>query len=313
MDVVVTGATGLIGRPLCAELLGMGHRVTALSRDPERARGLLGSTIAQAAWGVGADEEWRRTVAEADAVIHLAGESVAGRRWTPEFKEKIRTSRVETTRLLLDAIRADGATQKPRTLVCASAVGYYGDRGDETVTETTEPGRGFLPEVCVQWEQEAAKAREVGVRVALMRIGIVLAQGGALEKMLHPFPLPFNPWKLGLGGPLGSGRQWMPWVHLDDVIGLFAWAVGEPRLNGPCNVASPSPVSNAEFARAIGRALHRPALFPVPGFALKALVGEFAENLLTGQKVLPAVAQRLGYRFRFTDLDVALKSLLSLT
>lgn len=309
MEIVVTGATGLVGRPLCSELIGMGHRVTALSRDPDRAGGLLGPDVVQMAWGKGAGDAWKRAVAEAGTVVHLAGEPVAGQRWTPEYKEKIRRSRVETTRSLVDAMR-DGTTETARALVCASAVGYYGDRGDTPVTEEDRPGTGFLPDVCVEWEQEAGRAREWGARVAQMRIGIVLTgDGGALDKMLHPFPL-FNPWKLGLGGAMGSGKQWTPWIHLDDVIGLFAWAVSESRLDSPCNVTAPNPVTNAEFARTLGRVLHRPALFPVPGFGLKALVGEFADSLLTGQKALPATALRLGYRFRFTDLDTALKSIL---
>ncbi len=306
MDIVVTGATGFIGRPLCAELVGAGHRVTALARDADRARALLGSNVMVAAWP-GADNGWRQVVIKADAVIHLAGESVAGQRWTPEFKAKIRSSRIEPTRALVDALQQ---APRPAALISASAVGYYGDRGDEVVTEASSPGTGFLPEVCVAWEAEALKAREAGARVALMRTGIVLGKGGALDKMLHPLPLPINPWKLGLGGPIGSGKQWLPWIHLDDVVALYLWAATTPQLAGPCNVTAPNPVTSAEFARAIGRALHRPAALPVPALALKLGLGEFADSLLTGQKVIPTVPQRLGYRFRFPDLDAALASLL---
>ena len=302
----MTGATGFIGRPLCAELVGAGHRVTALARDAERARGLLGPSVAVAAW-FSADDAWRQAVARADVVIHLAGESVAGQRWTPEFKAKIRASRVEPTQVLVEAMRQ---AQRPTTLISASAVGYYGDRDDETVTEASPPGKGFLAEVCVAWEAEALRAREAGARVVLMRTGVALGTGGALEKMLHPLPLPFNPWDLGLGGPMGSGRQWMPWIHLDDVVGLYAWAATTPQVAGACNATAPNPVTNAEFAHAIGRSLHRRAGLSVPAFALKLALGEFADSLLTGQKVIPTVPQTLGYRFRFPDLDAALASLL---
>lgn len=302
----MTGATGFIGRPLCAELVGSGHRVTALARNADRARSLLGSSVAALAWP-NADTAWREAVKRADVVIHLAGESVAGNRWTPEFKAQIRTSRIEPTRALVAAMRE---APRPPVLLSASAVGYYGDRGDEVITEESPPGRGFLPEVCVAWEAEALRAQEAGSRVVLMRTGIVLGAGGALEKMLRPLPVPINPWKLGLGGPIGSGRQWLPWIHLDDVVGLYLWAAVTPALVGPCNLTAPNPVTSAGFAQAIGRELHRPAFLPVPGFALKVALGEFADSLLTGQKALPGVPQRLGYRFRFPDLDAALASLL---
>ncbi len=308
MQVVVTGATGFMGRPLCAELVSAGHEVTVLSREPERARRLLDPIISHAAWGSGADKEWQKVVARADAVIHLAGEPLAAQRWTPEFKAKIRSSRVESTHALVEAIRR--AERKPNCLVSASAVGYYGDCGDATVTEETPPGQGFLADLCVQWETEALRAREAGVRVALMRIGIVLGRGGALEKMLHPLPLPFNPWRLGLGGPIGSGRQWMAWVHIDDVVGLFSRAVSDPQLQGPYNVTAPSPVTNAAFAQAIGRVLGRPARLPVPAFALRAALGEFAETLLTGQKAIPVRAQSLGYRFRFAEVETAVTAVI---
>src|SRR5579862_7667994 len=306
LDIVVTGATGFIGRPLCAELVGAGHRVTALARDAERARSLLGSSVTAVGWA-GADDGWRQTVARADAVIHLAGESVAGHRWTPEFKAKIRASRVEPTRALVEAMRQ---AQCPPALISASAVGYYGDRGDEVVTEESPPGKGFLAEVCVAWEAEAMRASEAGARVVRMRTGVVLGKGGALEKMLQPLPLPFNPWQLGLGGPMGSGRQWLPWIHLDDVVGLYVWAATTTQVTGPCNATAPNPVTNAEFAHAIGRALHRHENLPVPAFALKIALGEFADSLLTGQKALPTVPEKLGYRFRFANLDPTLVSLL---
>jgi uncharacterized protein (TIGR01777 family) len=306
LNIVVTGATGFVGRALCAELIGAGHRVTSLTRDAGRARSLLGTQMAHVAWGGKGGDDWKSAVAEADAVIHLAGESVGAQRWTPEFKARIRSSRIETTHRLVEALL--GAERRPRALVNASAVGYYGDCGDETVTEEHRPGADFLAKVCQEWEAEASRAREAGVRVALMRIGIVLGPGGALEKMLHPLPLPINLWKLGLGGPLGSGRQWMPWIHLDDVVGLLRWAATEADLNGPCNTTAPAPVTNREFARALGRIYGRPAVASVPAFALRAMLGEFADSVLEGQKAIPAVAQKLGYRFRITDLEKALRA-----
>jgi uncharacterized protein (TIGR01777 family) len=204
------------------------------------------------------------------------------------------------------------AERRPGALISASAVGYYGDQGDETITEESPPGKDFLAELCQQWEAEVQKAEELGVRVARLRLGIVLGGAGALERMLYPFPsLPFSPWKLGLGGPLGSGKQWFPWIHIADTVGMFFWAAMTPQVQGAVNATAPNPVTNAEFSRALGRALHRPAVLPLPGFMLKALVGEFADTLLGGQKALPTVAEKLGYTFQFTDIDAALRSLLS--
>jgi uncharacterized protein (TIGR01777 family) len=308
MKVIITGATGFIGRPLCAKLVGAGHSVTALSRDPVRAKAALGPQVESLAWGARADDAWKQAVQAAEVVIHLAGESVGARRWTPEVKEKIRASRADTTRALVEAIREAGSW--PGALVCASAVGYYGDCKDATVTEETPPGTDFLAKVCEAWEAEAQRAAQAGARVARMRIGIVLGPGGALEKMLYPLPLPISPWKLGLGGPLGSGKQWMPWVHIEDVVGLFAWAATDPQVQGAVNVTAPNPVTNAAFAHTLGRALHRPSALSVPGFALKALLGEFAETVLGGQRAIPTVALKLGYTFRFPDLEAALRSVL---
>lgn len=304
MQIVVTGATGFIGRPLCRQLCSRDHSVTALSRDPERARQTLGERVRSLAWSEN-ETGWQEAVQNADAVIHLAGEPIAGRRWTDAYRERIRASRVETTRRLAQAITS--APQPPRTLLSASAVGYYGDTGDRSVTEKDPPGTDFLARVCQQWEAAATAATTAGVRVALLRIGIVLGPGAALQKMLYPLPLPVSPWKLGLGGPLGNGRQWMPWIHLDDVIGLFVWALEQPRAEGAINLTAPDPVRNRDFARALGQILGRPALLPVPAFALKALVGDFASFLLSGQRVLPAAALQGGYRFRYPTLDEALR------
>jgi uncharacterized protein (TIGR01777 family) len=308
MQIVITGATGFVGKPLTAQFLQAGHHVTALSRDAARARSALGNAVHSVVWGSRSADEWKEAVTGADVVVHLAGESVAGQRWTPEFKERIRSSRVDTTRALVDAIAA--SDRRPDVFICASAVGYYGDRGNETITEASAPGKGFLPEVCCQWEAEAQRAAELGLREARMRIGLVLGEGGALEKMLYPLPLPISPWKVGMGGPMGNGQQWMPWIHLDDVVGLFFWAATNPAVQGAVNVTAPNPVTNVEFARALGRVLGRPAFVPVPGLALRMMLGEFADAILGGQKALPAVAQRLGYVFRYPDLEATLRALL---
>lgn len=308
MKVVVTGATGFIGRPLCADLVGAGHTVTALSRDAGRARAILGPSVQSLPWGRQEGVDWRQAVAGADVVMNLAGESLAAQRWTPEFKQRLGTSRVETTRRLVEAICQ--AKREPGALISTSAIGYYGSRQDELLTEASAPGSGFMADLCKEWEAEAEKATACGVRVVRMRVGVVLGQGGALEKMLYPLPIPISPWKLGLGGPMGSGRQWLSWVHLDDVAGLFLWAATNREVQGAVNATAPNPVTNAEFVATLGRVLHRPAVLPIPGFALKALVGEFAESLLTGQKVFPEAAQRLGYRFRYPDLETALRALL---
>jgi uncharacterized protein (TIGR01777 family) len=309
LKAVVIGATGFVGQPLCARLLKAGHTVTALSRSAERARATLGPEVNSLAWGAQAGDAWKLAVAEANVVIHLAGEPVAAQRWTPAFKQQLRASRVGTTRALVEVICQ--TNPRPSALVCASAVGFYGDRNDEVVTEASPPGSDFLAGLCQAWEAEADKATACGVRVARLRVGVVLGQGGALEKMLAPLPVPISPWRLGLGGPMGSGRQWVPWVHIDDAVGLFFWAATNAQIRGAVNVTAPHPVTNAEFAHAIGRALRRPAFLPLPAFALRILVGEFAETLLGGQRALPDVAQRLGYRFRCTDIDSALRSLLA--
>ena len=308
MRFVIAGATGFVGGPLCAKLKSDGHQITALVRNLESAKQKLGPEIECVAWGEAAGEDWKRTLDGADAVINLAGEPVAGPRWTEDYKRRIRDSRVNTTRALAAAIGE--AKQQPVALISASAVGYYGDTKNAAVTEETPPGTDFLSEVCVAWEAETRRVETFGVREARLRIGIVLGNGGALKAMLSPLPVPISPWKLGLGGPMGSGRQWLPWIHLADTVGLFAWAACNPQVSGPVNATAPQPVTSADFARAIGKALHRPAVLPVPGFALKLALGEFAGSLLGGQNALPAVAERLGYQFQYRDVESALANLL---
>jgi hypothetical protein len=293
-QATVTGATGLIGRELCARLHEQGVSLTVVGRDAERAKRAFSFTVQAVAWSD--NDGLRRAVREADTVFHLAGASVAGKRWTPDYKEKLWTSRQETTRRIAEC--------QPRDLVCASAVGYYGGQGNTVLTEDSPPGDDFLARLCVAWEQTAERVRDNGGTTSLLRTGIVLAQkDSALQTMIRPSFLPVSPWKVGLGGPIGNGKQWMPWVHLTDVAGLFAWSANK---NETYNVVAPNPVTGREFARALGRMLRRPSVFAVPGFALRLLVGEFAHFLLYSQRVVPTRALRDGYSFRYTNIGDAL-------
>jgi uncharacterized protein (TIGR01777 family) len=295
MRVAVTGATGFVGRALCTELSRGGHRVLALTRDPKRAHALLPGVEA-IAWD--AADTGLPTV---DAVVNLAGESVAGR-WSDAKKRKIRESRVSGTRRLVEAIAR--AEQRPAAFVSTSAVGYYGDRGEETLTEASGPGADFLAEVCRDWEAEAQRAAGLGLRVVVLRLGVVLDRdGGPLAQMLTPF-------RLGAGGPLGSGKQWFPWIHRADAAGLFRFALERSEVTGALNAVAPEQARNGEFARSLGRALHRPALLPAPALALRLLLGEFADTLLGSQRVLPERTQAAGYEYRFPQLDAALRAIL---
>ena len=288
MRVLVTGGTGLVGRPACDALRAAGHAVTIVSREPGRVP----------ARAIGWDG-LRTAIPETDAIVNLAGESIASGRWTAARKAAIRSSRVEATRALVDAAAA--ASPRPKVLVNASGVGYYGAHGDEPLDETAAAGTDFLARLCVEWEAEARRAEALGVRVVVVRLGVVLApDGGALSAMLLPF-------RAGLGGPIGGGRQWISWVHRDDVVGLLREAVGNTEYAGPVNATSPNPVTNRDFARALGRALHRPTVLPVPGIGLRLLMGEMATMLLTGQRVLPKVAERRGYAWQQPELPAALE------
>ena len=296
MKVFVTGGTGLIGRTLCAALVERGDQVTALTRQagadlPRGARPVVGDPAVAG--------PWTEALGQADAVVHLAGEPVAAGRWTPERKARIASSRLDSTRLVAAALAAGG----PRLLVQGSAVGFYGDRGDELLDESAAPGKGFLADLSVRWEAAAAPAA-ARARVVLVRTGIVLArQGGALPQLARPF-------RLFAGGPLGDGTAWQPWIHLTDQVGLLLLALDDPRASGPLNAVAPGSVRQAELARTLARVLHRPNLFPVPGAALRLVVGEMAEVLLASQRVAPAKAAALGYRFRFPALEPAIRDLL---
>ncbi len=299
MNITLTGATGFVGSRLLAKLVADGHRVHVLGR--RRSPKLPGS-VAFSEWSA-ASEPPPESLAGADAVIHLAGEPVA-QRWTAEAKARIRNSRVEGTRLLVDALARQ--PRRPAVFVCASAIGIYGSRGDEILTETSTAGQGFLAEVVTDWESAAHAAEPLSIRVVLLRLGVVLGHGGALAKMLPPF-------RFGVGGRIGSGRQWMSWIHADDAIALILFALENSALRGPVNATSPQPVTNLEFTHELAAALHRPAIFPVPPVALKLLFGEMAGVLLGSQRVLPKMAEASGFQFRYPELRPALEILTSRT
>ena len=300
MKVTVTGATGLIGRPLVDELVGRGDEVTVLSRDSARASETLGRVRALE-WK---DPEAQRPPAEAidgqDGVVHLLGEPLA-QRWSDDTKREIRDSRVLSTRNLVAAI--DDAQRKPAVLVSQSANGIYGPHGDERVDESEPPGGDFLAKVCVEWEAEARRAEQLGVRVAVTRTGVVLADGGALAKMLPPF-------KAGVGGPVAGGGQYVPWIHLDDEVGALLFALDTEAASGPLNLSAPDPVTNKELSKALGRVLGRPAVAPVPALAVKLLYGEMAQVVTTGVRMVPGRLQELGYEFRRPALEPALRAAL---
>lgn len=300
MKIFVTGATGLIGRRLCQSLTGDGHTVVAVSRSPEKVRNLAAGEILK--WDPMAGPPPAQALNEVDAIVHLAGEPVADKAWSDEQKKRIMDSRVISTRNIVEGIRA--ANPRPPIFVSASAVGYYGDRGDEKLYEESAAGTGFLSEVCQAWEREAEAANSLNIRLVLARIGVVLSlEGGAMAKMLTPF-------KLGVGGPLGSGRQWFPWIHIDDIVGILRHAISTETLTGPINGSAPEDVTNAEFSRQLGRVLGRPAFLPTPEFALKLIFGERAAVLLASNRVIPKVAEQTGYKFKFASLTPALKDLL---
>jgi uncharacterized protein (TIGR01777 family) len=301
MKIIVAGGSGLLGTALTTALVDEHHDVTVLTRRPGLGGG--SSRVRRVEWiPNGRTGAWASALDGADAVINLAGESIGAGRWTAARKERIQSSRVQATRSLVEAIVA--ATAPPPVFLSGSAVGYYGPCGDEVLTEQSPAGADFLAHVCAAWEAEAARAAGATVRVVRIRTGLVLDRsGGALPKMLLPF-------KLGAGGPIGSGRQYWPWIHIDDWVGLVRWAMTTPGLSGPLNVTAPDPKPNAEFARALGRAMHRPALLPTPGFALRIILGEMAEGLLlSGQRAVPAKGLDARFSFRYPNLDGALAAL----
>jgi uncharacterized protein len=300
MRITVTGATGLIGTRLVAALLGRGDEVTVLSRRPDEARRML--DVEAIGWRAEAEPAPVQGLAGRDGVVHLAGESIA-QRWTQESKEWIRSSReLGTTHLVAGLKQSD---PRPRVLISASAVGYYGARGSECLDETAAPGAGFLAGVCEAWERAASAAAGLGMRVVSLRTGVLLDRSdGGLARMLPVF-------RLGIGGPVAGGRQYMSWITPDDLVRMYLAALDDPDWSGPVNAAAPEPVTNREFAKALGRELHRPALLPVPAFALRALYGEMASVVTTGQRAIPARAIECGFEFRHPTVQGALAAALT--
>jgi len=282
MNIAITGAGGLIGTRLRQRIADAGHVATPVPRTA-------------------GDSELTELLASSGAVVHLAGEPVS-QRWTAAAKKRIHDSRVEGTRRLVSALTA--CATRPRVLVCASAVGYYGSRGDQILTETSPPGSDFLARVVVEWEDAAQSAEALGIRVVRVRFGVVLGRGGALGKLLPLF-------RFGVGGRLGSGRQWMAWIHIDDAVNLILFAINFAAIRGAVNASAPHPVTNDEFTSRLATALHRPAILPAPAFALKLVLGEMAEMLLASQRVLPSAAKAAGFPFQYPDLNAALENLLA--
>lgn len=301
MKILVAGSTGLVGNALVSVLTKDGHTVCRLMRPESRVAGGTKDGF-NVAWNPATGELGGAAVG-ADAVVNLAGASIAGGRWTAERKELLRSSRVDTTRALVNALAKMNA--RPRVLVSASAIGIYGNHGDELLTEESKAGADFLAGIAQEWEAEALKAEALGIRVVLARFGIILARdGGALAKMLLPF-------KFGVGGELGSGQQWMSWVTLEDVVGSLRMALEKNEMRGAVNIVAPQPVRNAEFTKVLAKAMHRPAIFPAPAFALRLALGGMADALLlSSQRVMPQALEKLGYRFLHADLASALKTLL---
>jgi uncharacterized protein (TIGR01777 family) len=303
--VAIAGATGLIGSALAAACARDGIKVMALVRDTARAAESLPAATLHA-WDATKGSPPEAAFEGVDVVVNLIGESVAGGRWNEARRKRIRDSRVVGTRALVDALR--GLSQRPRLLISASGVGVYGDRGDQILTESSEAGRGFLPELARDWEAEANRATELGMRVVLLRSGVVLAKhGGILRKLLTPF-------RLGIGGRVGSGTQWLPWIHLEDQLGLIRHVMVHEGVSGPLNAVAPEPVTNAEFSRALGEALHRPVMMVAPAFALRLALGPMADEvLLASQRAMPVRTLESGYNFRYPLLRAALDEVLART
>jgi uncharacterized protein len=301
MRVVITGGTGLIGSALARNLGEAGHEVIVLSRDPAKVSSLPPNTRA-VEWDARTPAGWASLLDGDTAIVHLAGESIASGRWNEERKRRIRESRVESGNAVLAAIRQ--AAGKPRVLLQASAVGYYGPCGDEVVTESHPAGEDFLARVCVEWEASTAEIEALGVRRAVLRTGVVLSDaGGALPRMALPF-------RLMAGGPLGGGRQWFPWIHIADEVGAIRFLLEREDARGPFNLTAPRPLTNRDFSRALGKALRRPSLAPAPAFALRLVLGEMADMLLHGQRAVPHRLLEHGYAFRYPEALAALHDLL---
>jgi uncharacterized protein len=302
MQIVVTGGTGFIGRPLCSALCQKGHQITLLTRRIEAQRS-RGSTVTAIEWNGRETGAWEHCFDDADAIINLAGAPIADGRWTDARKRLITESRILSTRLLVEAL--SHCSSKPRTLMSASGIGYYGASDDRVLDEGAARGQGFLADLCLAWEAEALRAAEFGVRVVMLRTGMVLEQdGGALPKMLLPF-------RLFAGGPIMPGTQWVSWIHRRDHIGLIQWLLTTSSVSGPINAVAPGAVTMNQFCDVLGRVLHRPSWLPVPGFALHVALGELGTLMTTGQRVTPAKVLSGGYIFHYPTLEPALRAILA--
>ncbi|MFT4571896.1 MAG: hypothetical protein ACI8TX_002356 [Hyphomicrobiaceae bacterium] len=303
MKVLVAGASGLVGRRLVDRLLADNHEVVALSRDPDLAELELPVRCQTLGWSPGIGNLDVAALRGIDAIVQLAGEGVADSRWTPARKAAIRESRVATTRLLINAVNDCPIDGRPKVFLSASAIGYYGDCGDQPLDESGAEGEGFLADVCVDWEAEIAGAEDLGMRTACLRTGIVLArEGGALPRILPPF-------RLFAGGRIGSGKQWMSWIHVDDLVSMFMYALENDSVVGPVNAVAPNPVTNKQFTKILGQALGRPALLPAPAWAVRAVLGEMSTLVLDSQRVHPAAMLEVGFRFDYETLEHALQDL----
>jgi len=302
MRVIITGGTGLIGRALVENLASDGHEVVVLSRAPERTTGLPAGVRAER-WDARTADGWVHLADGADAIVNLAGENLSAGRWTDEQKRRIRDSRLLAGQAVVQAV--EQASRKPGVVIQASGIGYYGPRGDKGITEDAAPGRDWLAQVAVQWEDSTAAVEAMGVRRAIARTGVVLStQGGAFPRLMLPF-------RLFVGGRLGGGKQWFPWIHLQDEAAAIRFLIDTNAATGPFNLAAPHPLTNAQFSRVLGQVMGRPAIIPTPAFALRALFGEMATLLLDGQRGVPQRLLELGFQFRFTQAEAALRDLLT--
>ena len=299
--IIITGATGTIGQRLVKELTSRGEEVTIFTRSPEKAKQKFGDKISIAMWDYTKPDEWKNHLEGVDIVVHLAGVNLSSQRWNEEFKKLAYDSRVLSTRNLVHPISS--VEKKPKAFICASAVGYYGDRYDEVLDEESSPGDDYMAYLCKDWEAEAAKVKQYGVRRVSVRTGLVLSKDeGVLKQLLLPF-------KLFVGGPLGNGRQWFPWIHIDDIVGIYLQAIDNESLNGDVNASSPGIVRMNEFARTFGKVLHRPSLFNIPKFAMKIVAGEVADYAVMSQRISVDKMLNAGYKFKFESLEEALSNL----
>ena len=299
--IIITGATGSIGRKLVEALAARGDEVIVFTRDPENANKKIANSNKYVKWDFKNPDRWKKQLDGVDTVVHLAGANLGAKRWNEEYKKLAYNSRIISTRNLVEAIKS--VEQKPKTFICSSAVGIYGDRYDEVLDETSSPGNDFLANLCKDWEKEAEKVEVLGVRRVSIRTGLVLSKGeGLMQKLYLPF-------KLFIGGPMGNGRQWFPWIHIDDIVGIYMHAIDNLNVNGAVNAASPGIVTNKEFSKTLGKVLSRPALLPVPKFALRIISGELGNYITDSQRISAEKILTSGYKFKFENLEEALRDL----